>query len=380
MATADTATEYYGKPPKSLDLSGNISENWRKFKQSFDIFLKASGSIRKPDEIKVAILLNIVGEDGIELYNTFNLQEAERNNLAKVLQCFEEYCVPKKNIVYETFKFSSRMQQEGEKFDSFLAEIKKLSQTCEFGTMADRMVRDRIVLGIKDKVLQERLLRVEDLNLQKAIDYCRAAEVSKDQAKSLQGDKAEIDSIRKKVQQKSSKFKGKDAATKFDCRRCGTNHGPRECPAYGKKCKKCGKLNHYAIGCKVKKIKELTEQTNVQSESKDSSFCIDQVEIGNINSRWFEMIQINNSIVKFKLDTGADVNVLPLKIYNKVKKSKVKLESASIILESFGGKIKPLGIAELLCTIKDVTKKQKFVIVREDTMPLLGLCTCREFN
>ncbi|TGZ48699.1 Uncharacterized protein DBV15_12714 [Temnothorax longispinosus] len=294
MATADTATEYYGKPPKSLDLSGNISENWRKFKQSFDIFLKASGSIRKPDEIKVAILLNIVGEDGIELYNTFNLQEAERNNLAKVLQCFEEYCVPKKNIVYETFKFSSRMQQEGEKFDSFLAEIKKLSQTCEFGTMADRMVRDRIVLGIKDKVLQERLLRVEDLNLQKAIDYCRAAEVSKVQAKSLQGDKAEIDSIRKKVQQKSN-----------------------------------------------------------------SSFCIDQVEIGNINSRWFEMIQINNSIVKFKLDTGADVNVLPLKIYNKVKKSKVKLESASIILESFGGtKIKPLGIAELLCTIKDVTKKQ----------------------
>ncbi|XP_077255650.1 uncharacterized protein LOC143893810 [Temnothorax americanus] len=280
---------YYGKPPKSLDLSGNISENWRKFKQSFDIFLKASGSIRKPDEIKVAILLNIVGEDGIELYNTFNLQEAERYNLAKVLQCFEEYCVPKKNIVYETFKFSSRMQQEDEKFDSFLAEIKKLSQTCEFGTMADRMVRDRIVLRIKDKVLQERLLRVEDLNLQKAIDYCRAAEVSKVQANSLQGDKAEIDSIRKKVQQKSSKFKGKDAATK-DCRRCGTNHGLRECPAYGKKCKKCGKLNHYAIGCKVKKIKELTEQTNVQSESKDSSFCIDQVEIGNINSRWFEMI------------------------------------------------------------------------------------------
>lgn len=132
--------------------------------------MKASGSIEKTDDIKIAILLNNVSEKGIELYNTFNLQEADRNNLTRVLQCFEEYCVSKKNIVYETFKFSNRIQQEGEKFGSFLTEIKKLNQTCEFGTMIDRMVRDRIVLGINDKVLQEKLLRIEDLNLQKAID------------------------------------------------------------------------------------------------------------------------------------------------------------------------------------------------------------------
>lgn len=149
----------------------------------------------------------------------------------------------------------------------------------------------------------------------------------------------------------------------------------------GKKCKKCDKLNHFAIDCKVKKIKELTEQINVESASKESSFCIDQVEIANINSRWFEMIQINESNVKVKLDTGADVNVLPLNIYNKIKKSNVKLESTNMILESFGGnKIKPLGITELLCTIKNVTKKQEFVIVKADTTPLLGLYTCREFN
>jgi len=59
----------------------------------------------------------------------------------------------------KTFKFFTRIQQEGEKFDNFLAEIKKLSQTCDFGTMLDRMIQDKIVLGIRDKVLQERLLR-----------------------------------------------------------------------------------------------------------------------------------------------------------------------------------------------------------------------------
>ena len=302
--STDYRMELYCKPPKGLDLNGNISENWCKFKQNFEIFLKASGSTTKPDEVKVAILLNIVGENGVELYNTFNLQEADRNKLDRVLQCFKEYCVPKKSIVYETFKFFTKMQQEGEKFESFLAEIKKLSQTCEFETMTDRMIRDRIVLGIRDKMLQERLLRIEDLNLQKAIDYCRAAKVSKVQARNLQ---AEIDSIRKKEQKKSKIIKGKEATQKLDCRRCGTRHGPRECPAYGKKCNKCGKLNHFVNSCRVKKVKELTEQVNTDPASKESSFCIDYIEIGKIDARWIETVQIENND-KFKLDTGADVN------------------------------------------------------------------------
>lgn len=121
--------------------------------------------------------------------------------------------------------------------------------------MTDRMIQDRIVLGIRDKILQERLLRIEDLNLQKAIDYCRAAEVSKAQARNLQGDKAEIDSLHKKKTQKFNKVRGKENIQKFDCTRCGTRHGPRKCPAYGKKCKKCGKLNHFAVSGKVKKNK-----------------------------------------------------------------------------------------------------------------------------
>lgn len=373
--------ELYCKTPKGLNLSGNISENWRKFKQSFEIFLKASGSATKPDEVKVAILLNIVGEEGVELYNTFNLQDVDKNNFTKVLQCFEEYCVPKKNIVYETFKFFNRLQQEGEKFESFLTDIKKLSQTCEFGTLLDRMVRDRIVLGIKDKVLQERLLRIEDLDLQKAIDCCRAAEVSKAQARNLQGDKAEIDSLQKKKKhQKFNKVKGKETS-KFDCRRCGTKHGPRECPAYGKKCNKCSKLNHFAVSCKVKKVKEITEHANVDAESKDSSFCIDNIEIGNINTRWYETVKIGENNIKFKLDSGSDVNVIPLNIYDKIKKSGTKLKQADVILEIFGGdKMKPIGTVDLICSIKDIVKKQRFVVVKAEVMPLLSLQACREFN
>ena len=36
------------------------------------------------------------------------------------------------------------------------------------------------------------------------------------------------------------------------CGKCGTSHPPRECPAYGKKCHKCGNKNHFSTQCRSK--------------------------------------------------------------------------------------------------------------------------------
>ena len=44
------------------------------------------------------------------------------------------------------------------------------------------MIRDRIIFGIKDERLRERLLRdSENPDLERVIDLCRAAECSKNQ-------------------------------------------------------------------------------------------------------------------------------------------------------------------------------------------------------
>ena len=36
------------------------------------------------------------------------------------------------------------------------------------------------------------------------------------------------------------------------CGKCGMSHPPRECPAWGKKCHKCGNKNHYSTQCRSK--------------------------------------------------------------------------------------------------------------------------------
>ena len=45
--------------PNALNLTGNVAENWRYFKQEFELYLVAAGLDTKPDKQKVALLLHV---------------------------------------------------------------------------------------------------------------------------------------------------------------------------------------------------------------------------------------------------------------------------------------------------------------------------------
>lgn len=45
-----------------------------------------------------------------------------------------------------------------------------MSETCEFSTLKNSIIKDRIGLGISDAKTRERLLRISDLTLEKAIE------------------------------------------------------------------------------------------------------------------------------------------------------------------------------------------------------------------
>ncbi|UYV72008.1 hypothetical protein LAZ67_9001538 [Cordylochernes scorpioides] len=94
------------KSPKELEILGNLSENWKRFKQRFEIYLEASGLNEKKDKTKTAIFLNMAGENAIDIYNNFKFEnEEDKYNLDIVLKKFEDYCDPLKNTTYERYVF-----------------------------------------------------------------------------------------------------------------------------------------------------------------------------------------------------------------------------------------------------------------------------------
>ena len=73
------------KPSSPLSLEGNTSENWKRWKQRFELYLKATEADRKDKEIQVAILLHCIGEDGLEAFKTYEFEREEDKKKIRVM-------------------------------------------------------------------------------------------------------------------------------------------------------------------------------------------------------------------------------------------------------------------------------------------------------
>ena len=57
------------------------------------------------------------------------------------------------------------MQEENQSIDDFINDLKIKAQECEFKELTKSLIRDRIVCGVSNLKLQERLLREPELTL-----------------------------------------------------------------------------------------------------------------------------------------------------------------------------------------------------------------------
>lgn len=163
------------KPVDALVCDGNMSENWRRFKRNYDIFASAAKVNTQTNDIKINTFLNAIGPDAVDLFDSFSLTDAQRLVYETVVESFETYCNPRKNVIYERFRFNQRNQRDGEKFDEFLLDLKFLARYCNFGTAENELLRDRIVGGIIDNRLRGRLLETADLTLDQCITKAKQA-------------------------------------------------------------------------------------------------------------------------------------------------------------------------------------------------------------
>jgi len=246
------------KPPKPLSLAGNVSENWRRWIQQFRLYLNATGRDKKPEQVQCSTLLAAAGEEALDVFNTFEIPEDDQNKLEPLIKQFELYCNPRKNVTFERHVFFTRNQGVDEGIDVYVTELKKLAKTCEFEGLNDSLIKDRIVCGIHNAELKARLLREEDLTLQKAIHMCRAAERSKTQLNDLEAGPQQIGAVyssKKPVRQGKQRRDRQDErfqpepAPNTECDKCGYNHKIGRCFAYGKVCRKCKKIGHFAKMC-----------------------------------------------------------------------------------------------------------------------------------
>lgn len=75
-----------------LCMVGNMAINWKKFKRQFNTFIDAYYQAAMKGR-KVATLLHSVGDEAAEVFESFQLNDADKKKLNIVLKKFEEYYV-----------------------------------------------------------------------------------------------------------------------------------------------------------------------------------------------------------------------------------------------------------------------------------------------
>lgn len=403
------------KQPNPLVIgSGDPALCWKKFKKQFDIYMLASNGNSLPEARKAALLLHTAGTEAQEIYESFQLSDEDKLNLTKMMEKFDDYFIPKTNISIERYKFNSRVQSSCENFEAFYTDLLKLAASCDFGNLKDELIKDRIICGIKDGRVKNRLLREEKLDLNKTIAICKAAEESDKHLMMLQKPNSmevhgvqrnakKVDTWKNRIPQhnknnhkspvassQQKKQVGAYTPTSFRprvCSKCGTKHPYAKCPAFGEICSKCKGKNHFSRMCKPICVQELqcalpeADSTDCQSEQ----FLLNlNSSVNVINKDWYVIIYIKdcNCNVKFKVDTGAHINVLPEYMYNNLNCT-AYIKPYTGTISSYGGtQLNVVGCCNLTVIVNQQVYNLEFVVIKtqHNAIPIIGLADCERLN
>ena len=131
-----------------------------------------------------------------------------------------------------------------------------MAKTCNFGTLENSLIRDRLVVSIRDNNLRKRLLQVSKLTLKVAIDVCRSYETTGMQLKvmSQEVNAHKVDKVKSGEELSLKRVGGEVGRKVTTCKFCGKSHVMNKfmCPAWGKTFNSCGRKNHFALVCGVK--------------------------------------------------------------------------------------------------------------------------------
>ena len=145
-----------------------LIDDWNSYTDRLEQYLISNYAVSM--EKKCAILLSSIGASTFKLIQNLTSPHSPASKTYKDLVW--EHFNPKLSIIVERLKFHTKTSPPGESIATFMAQLRQLSEFCEFGDV----LRDRLVSGINDSRLQRCLLSESSLTLQKAFELAQALE------------------------------------------------------------------------------------------------------------------------------------------------------------------------------------------------------------
>ena len=274
---------------------------------------------KEEEESQLNMLIYTMGDQADDIPNSFKLSSTQLKQYHTVKTKFDEYFVVCRNVIIKRAKFNQCRKEDGRSVDTFITALHALAEHCNFGTLTYDMIRDKIVVGLDAKLSEKPQLDPE-LTLPKAINQARQSEAVKKKQQTLMrndfkestGTKNEVDAVKTEKFRKDDLHGGPDETPKKPptrppsnrCYHCGKSpgHVRQYCPAKTAICHKCSNKGHWATVCK---------SSQIVGEIEDDYAFLGAIGTERNEDLWSVHLTLNNSLVRFKIDTGADVTSFP---------------------------------------------------------------------
>ncbi|CAM1327443.1 Uncharacterised protein r2_g3648 [Pycnogonum litorale] len=367
------------QPPADF-LSGPIdtpSITWDQWFPIFENYLEAQDGGSFSSSRKKALLLHCLGFRGQTTFKNLPPSITDVKDVyVHTVDMLSQHFGTKKNVVAARHIFRCRSQESGEPIDSYVTQLRALLVNCDFKcsncdckAFENEMLRDQVVEKCRNDRIRERLLMEEDLSVDRCIMIIRRFEEAERDSRCMKTESS-VHSVTKHATN-PQKFTStstyvKRPSTPFTvCYRCGSKSHKanyKNCPAFGKKCLKCSRLNHFAKMCK-----------NQSSTSTVNMVDVQEMEVLAVNSRHVDTstgvyctVKVNDVNLDMCVDTAADRSILNIDTFQRFfDESHLQSTSTTYNLKSYTNQSIPVcGIFDAIVRYKHNSVEIPFVVVK----------------
>lgn len=268
--------------PKNFDF--NNPGQWSRWSSRWRRYRDASGLKNLPQSDQINTLIYTIGEQAEEVMLSRNVAEYSHDNVLKVFdEYFQSKFSRKRNVIAERAKFN-RMVQGEDSMDTFVNKLCRQAEYCNYHYKAlnEELIRDRLVVGVKEDELSEQLQAIPDLTLDQATTAARRYEASK-QAQAVVGEADSnsnpVDSVKAITRYRNDKklsltksVSESDKKWGEACDKCGRRRHTRgKCPASNAECRKCGQRGHFGVVCRSQTMQKAVGEVNEQVSALEVS-------------------------------------------------------------------------------------------------------------
>ena len=371
------------QPPETFNF--RTPDDWPRWLQRFDQFRVASGLADAAQAQQVSTLLYCLGEEAESVLASTNITAEQRRNYDDVITRFQDFFKVRRNVIFERARFNRCAQQDGETAEQYIMELYRLADTCNYGDLRDEMIRDRLVVGIRDTTLSAQLQLDAELTLEKAKTKIRQREaVGQQQAELKSGPRRQQNTpmeavhpgkthgrrmqrqpqIQQRIQQREAK----------PCRRCGRSSHPRDkCPAKDAVCHRCNKKGHFRSQCLSKQVATIEPPaSSSQPTAAEDIEYLSTVTAKTSKTAWYTVISVNGRELHFKIDTGAAVSAISKEDYVQIGSPKLCRATRKLCGPS-EQPLATLGQFTGILQCKGISVKQRVYVIEGLKSNLLGL-------